>query len=186
MDKHRKERLEKRRAALQIELERKEMRGRVSSQIAFLENSGYAYGLYYESETLNWLYNNVSVRKKDGYHGLHEDFQIDVHDADAPETISIHDTGLLADALPAEFSSNLNEETRLIICYLGGDPELEIPVAAFFSDPDVFFSGFETWVITSDKNWIIEYLLEQQVIRCIKLNVKSPVLVKNIVVQGNR
>lgn len=183
MDKHKKERLKKRRLALQNELEQKELRQRVSSQIAFLENSGYAYSLYYESENLNWMVNNLSIRKKDGYHGLHDDIQIDINDAEAQETIFLSDVGLLADAMPVEFLSNLIEDKRLMICYLGGDPELEISAAAFISNPEVFFSGFETWIITSEKDWIIEYIREQNVIRFIKLSDAKPVLLMNIVIK---
>ena len=184
VDKHRKEQLKKRRIALQKELDRKQMRAAISSRIAFLERSGYAYSLYYESENLNWIVNNLSIRKKDGYKGLHDDFQVDVHDADAPEAVSINDVRFLADALPADFLSGRQDETYLAVCYLGGDPELEIPATAFFSDPEVFFSGFETWMITAEKDWMMEYIREQNVIRCIKLDGTRPVLAKNIIVQA--
>lgn len=185
MDKQRKEQLEKRRALLQKEVKFKELRERISSQIAFLEKSGYPYKVYYDHEYINWVDKNVEVRKKDGYHGMHGDFQIDVQDSEALETISISDNQLSTHKFSEAFLSIINQDTNVILCYLGGDPELEISVEAFLSDPKEFFSGFETWVITTNKNWIIEYIWEQRVIRFIKLNDSKPVLIKNIIIRDD-
>ena len=86
MDKTKREELEKRRSEFQKELDLKKIRDRRSYTISFLENADYKYKIYYKFEFLNWLHLNVDIRKKDGYHGVHEDFQINVQDSEAKES----------------------------------------------------------------------------------------------------
>ena len=75
------------------------------------------------------------------------------------------------------------DNTNLIICYDGGDPELEIPVKAFLSNPEKFISHPDTWMITTEKKWIIEYILDQEAIRFIQLQQSTPTLAKKIIVK---
>lgn len=186
MNNQRKEQLQKRRASLQQELKLKKQRERISPQIRYLKDAGYAYEIFYEHEHLSWIFNTIRIRKKDGYHGIHDDFQIDVKDSEAEQTIFVKDAHSLMDSFNRAFPSNIYPDEKLIVCTLGGDPELEIPAAALLSNPDLFLSGFETWVLTSEKNWIIEYIGEQEIIRFINLSQTKPVLKKKLVIREER
>jgi hypothetical protein len=81
MDKEKIEELKNRRKQLQEEVRLKEIQGRVKSQIAHLEKLGQPFTVYYEFENINWIHENVQVRTRDGYKGIHGDFQIDVDDS---------------------------------------------------------------------------------------------------------
>lgn len=180
MDKEKREELEDRRQQLQEELRLRELSERLAPQLAHLEKSSESYGLYYEFENLNWIDSNVLVRKRDGYTGVYGDFQIDVDDSTAKSTLNMSIKDLNSDKFQGQFSSLIPDTNSLIICCQGGDPELEISAKAFLSRPTLFLSGFETWIITTDKSWIIEYIWEQGAIRFIQLQHSIPTLVKLI------
>jgi hypothetical protein len=111
---------------------------------------------------------------------MHDDFQIDVEDSKATRACSISENEIHSNKFSELFSSIIPDDTALIICHLGGDPELEISVKAFKNDPLTFFSKPETWIITSDKKWIIEYIWDQGVIRFIQLQMSTPILIQKI------
>ena len=84
----------------------------------------------------------------------------------------------------AEFFNRISNDTTLIICALGGDPELGISKEAFLSNPSIFFSSPETWVLSADKTSIIENIWEQGVLRFIDITQSEPILrVKSIINQ---
>ncbi len=183
MDKEKREELKYRRRQLQEELRLRKLNERVAPQLAHLEESGESYRLYYEFENLDWIDSNVYVRKRDGYTGVYSDFQVDVDDSTAISTLKMSIKDLDSDIFREQFSSLIPHTNCLIVCYQGGDPELEISVKAFLSHPTLFFSRPETWIITTDKSWMIEYIWEQGFIRFIQLRQSTPTLVKKIIIE---
>jgi hypothetical protein len=78
--------------------------------------------------------------------------------------------------------STIAEDFSLIVCYQGGDPELEISVKAFLTTPGIFLNRMEVWLLTADKKWIIEYIADQAAIRFIQLQGAVPRLVNKIII----
>lgn len=183
MDKKKIEELIAKRQKLQEEVRLQALRKRVASQISHLEKLEEPYSVFYEFENLNWIDSNVRVRNRDGYNGIHGDFQIDVDDSLAISSFAIDQEEINSEKFKEQFSSLIASESMLIVCYQGGDPELEFSVRAFLDNPIVFLSSPETWILTSDKKWIIEYIWEQGVIRFIQLNDSTPSLVKKIIIE---
>lgn len=159
------------------------IKSRISNQLNYLDEQGYPYSIHYEHEYLFWIECSSYVRKKDGYRGIHGDFQIDVDDASQNCSNIYHENDFQSPQFAAEFTSILPEDISVIVCYLGGDPEFELSLKAFLSNPLIFFARIETWIITVDKNWIIEYFWDQQVIRIINLTKSKPILVKKLIIQ---
>jgi len=82
------------------------------------------------------------------------------------------------------FLSIIPTKNSLVVCYQGGDPELEISVKAFLDKPTAFFSRPETWILTTDKKWIIEYIWEQKTIRFINIeNRENPKLQLKVIIE---
>jgi hypothetical protein len=183
MDKQKIEQLRERRLKLQEEVRLKYLRERVVSQIAHLEKIGQPYTVHYDFENLNWIDSNVRVRKRDGYHGIWGDFQIDVYDSTATSIIKIREEDINADIFKRQFQSLISDNNALIVCYQGGDPELEISVKAFLYQPSVFLDRMEAWLITTDKKWIIEYISDQCAIRFIQLQESAPMLLKKLIIE---
>ena len=183
MKKEKIEALKHKRLKLQEEVRQKAIRERVATQISFLEQSGEPYSVYYDSEHLNWIDSNVRTRNRDGYNGIHGDFQIDVVDAAAQNSYTIKEEEIDAEVFKHYFLECITAD-RLIVCYQGGDPELDIPVRAFINRPTVFFANPETWLLTTDKQWLIEYIWEQGVIRFIRVQDSNPILETVIVLGG--
>lgn len=182
MDNKKIEKLKSKRLKLQEEVRFKDLRKRVSSQISHLDKLGESYFVFYESENLNWIESNVQVRKRDGYRGVHGDFQIDVNDSNVISLLSLSEEEINSDKFKEQFSSLISNVTTLIICHQGGDPEIEISAQAFLDSPNEFFSSPETWILTSDKKWIIEYIWDQCVIRFIQLVESTPILVRKLII----
>jgi hypothetical protein len=183
MDKEKIEKLKERRRQLQEEMRLKKLRDRISSQIHHLENLGESYIVYYSFENLNWINSNVQVRKRDGYRGIHGDFQIDVDDSKVLNNFTMREEEINSHKFSELFLSFIPDHITLIVCYDVGDPELEISVNAFLSHPTEFLSHPETWIITFDKSMIIEYIWEQGVIRFIQLQNSIPTLVEKIIIE---
>jgi hypothetical protein len=183
MDSERRAQLEAKKAELREELQQKELRDRIAAQIAHLEQIGQPFHVYYRYEHLHWINTHVQVRKRDGYTGIHGDFQIDVNDGEARIKKEMNEADLDAKTFQAAFLSVIPADISLIVCHQGGAPELELSVHAFLSRPSLFFSQPETWIITSDKNWIIEYIWEQGVVRFIELEQSLPKLAKLFSIQ---
>lgn len=177
------EQLRERRLKLQEEIRLKDLRERVAFEIAHLENMGQSYSIHYDFEHLNWIGSNVSVRKKDGYNGIWEDFQIDVDDSTASSVIKLSEEEINGDLFKKLIQTLISEDGALIVCYQGGAPELEISVKAFLNKPGVFLNRMEVWLLTTDKKWIIEYIADQGAIRFIHLEGSVPTLVKKIVIE---
>ena len=183
MDKHRREQLQKRRALLQEKVKLKEIKDRLSYLTPYLENAGFDYKIYYENEYLIWLYENVDIRKKDGYRGVHEDFQIDVQDSEAKEQIKLNHKDVGTYLQSNEISSMINKDENVVLCQLGGDPDIEIPFSAFLENPGKFIGLADIWLVSTKKDWIIENTWGQNghpVIRFIKLIDSKPILNKVI------
>jgi hypothetical protein len=183
MDKEKIEELKSKRLKLQEKVRLKDLRKRVASQISHLDKLGESYFVYYEFENLNWIDSNVCVRNRDGYRGIHGDFQIDVDDSNAISSYNISEEEINSEKFKEQFSSLISTGSTIIVCYQGGDPELEISAKAFLDKPTEFFSRPETWILTTDKKWIIEYIWEQGVIRFIQLHESTPTLVKKIIIE---
>lgn len=183
MNKEKIEDLKKRRQQLQEEVRLKKLRDRISPQLAHLEKMGQPFIIHYEGENLNWIYSTVRIRKKDGYYGLHGDFQIDVDDSAAIETIKMREEEINSSKFQEQFSTLIPDNINVIVCYDGGDPELEISVRSFFYHPTKFLSHPDTWIITNDKHWVIEYIWDQEVIRFIQLQESIPTLIKKIAIE---
>lgn len=181
MDKEKIEELKSKRLKLQDDIRLKDLKQRVASQISYLEKSGESYLVLNEFEHLNWIASNVHVRNRDGYNGIHGDFQVDVGDSKAISSITFSEGEIDSKKFEQLFLSLIPVTSTLIICYLSGDPELEISAKAFLGNPNEFFSRPETWILTKDKGWIIEYIWDQGVIRFIQLQESTPTLVMKII-----
>ena len=183
MDKEKIEDLKKRRKHLQEEVRLKNLRDRITPKLAYLEKIGQPYIIHYESENLNWIYSTVRIRKKDGYFGIHGDFQIDVDDSAAIETIKMREEEINSVKFQEQLLKIIPDNINVIVCYDGGDPELQISVRSFLSHPTKFLSNPDTWTITTDKHWVIEYIWDQEVIKFIQLQESVPTLIKKIVLK---
>lgn len=183
MDKEKIEELKYKRLKLQEEVRLKNLIERVASQIAYLEKLGESYFVFYEFENLNWINSNVRIRNRDGYNGIHGDFQIDIEDSNAKSSINISEEEINSEKFNEQFLSFISTESNIMVCYQGGDPELEISAKAFLDKPTEFFARPETWLLTTDKKRIIEYIWEQGVIRFILLEESTPILVKLIIIE---
>lgn len=183
MDKEKITELRYRRQQLKEEIRLKKLREGVASQLAHLERLGETYSVYYEFEHLNWIDSNVQVRARDGYSGIHGDFQIDVDDSKVTSTLKMREEDINSDKFQELFSSLIPNHSSLIMCHQDGVPELKISVNAFLSYPTEFLSKPENWIITTEKSWIIEYIWEQGVIRFIQLTGSIPSLVKKIIIE---
>jgi|GEM_PF-4457551 len=183
MDKEKIEELKSKRLKLQEGVRLEDLRKRVASQLSHLEKLGESYFLFNEFENLNWIDSNVRVRNRDGYGGIHGDFQIDVDDSNAINSLNISENEINSKKFKEQFSSLISTASTLIVCYQGGDPELEISTKAFLDNPIEFFSRSETWILTTDKKWIVEYIWDQGVIRFIQLQESTPTLVKKIIIE---
>lgn len=184
MDKEKIEELKERRKKLQEEVRLIELRKRIAYQIAHLEKLGQSYTVYYEGEAINWIYSTIQVRKKDGYFGIHGDFQIDVDDSTAIETVKMKEEEIDSDKFRDHFTALIPSNRNVIVCYDGGDPELEISASSFLSQPSLFLAAFDAWVITTDKSWAVEFIGDQDAIRFIQLKGSTPWLIKKIKIEG--
>lgn len=183
MDSEKIEELKKRRQQLQEEVRLKGLRNRIPFKLDYLDEINQPYTIHYEHENLHWIYSNVRTRRKDGYFGIHGDFQIDVDDSTATETVEMRKEELNSGKFQEQFLKLIPDNRSVVICYDGGDPELEISAQSFLSNPTKFISHPDSWVMTSDKHWIIESILEQEVIRFIRLQQSTPTLIKKIIVK---
>jgi hypothetical protein len=183
MNEQKMEQLREKRLKLQEEIRLKELRDRVAFELAHLEKIGQSYTVHYDFKHLNWIDSNVGVRKKDGYHGIWGDFQIDVEDSTASSVIKLREGEIDGDLFKKLVQSHISEDSSLIVCYQGGDPELEISVKAFLTTPSVFLNRMEVWLLSTDKKCIIEYIADQGAIRFIQLQGSVPRLVKKIMIE---
>ena len=176
MDSDRVEYLKEKRLLLQNELRLKKIRDKIATELNYLQKHNFHCNLFYDFTYINWINENVNVRNKEGYHGSHGDFQIDVNDRDA----IYKESGTADDFLKikpiAEFFNKISNDTMLIICSLFGNPEFEISKNAFLSKPSIFLSTPENWVLTADKKYVIESMWDQGVIRFIDLTQEKPIL----------
>lgn len=183
MDDKKIEGLKNRREQLQEKVRLQENRDRIKSQISHLEHLNEPYKVYYQFENMNWIDSNIRVRIRDGYKGIHGDFQIDVNDSNALGSLSLNEVEINSDKFKELFTSLIPTNKKLIVCYQGGDPELEISTYAFLENPNEFFSSPETWILTTDKKWIVEYIWDQGVIRFINLEESTPTLIIKIIIE---
>jgi hypothetical protein len=186
MDKEKADQLKKRRLLLNEEIRLKTLRQRISTQLNYLDEQSCDYKIFYEHENLNWISTNVALRKKDRYSGSH-DYQIEVNDASENcFSISCNSETSLKNGFKELLLTIVLKNSRLIVIYNGGDPEIEISVKSLLLNPLLFFSSPETWLITKDKQWVIEYIWDQEMIKFIHLRNMKPVLVKRIIFQKSK
>lgn len=176
MDRKKIEYLKEKRILLQKEIRLKELRNRIAPELNYLEEHNFDFNVFYDFEYINWINDNVKVRNKDGYRGSHGDFQIDVDDLGVVATKIASENDLLTVKPIIEFFNRISNDTTLIICTLGGDPEVEISKEAFLSNPSIFLSSPDTWVLSADKTSIIENIWEQGVVRFIDITQHEPIL----------
>lgn len=176
MNPQKRKELEKRRANLQGEFSILDLSKSLKRELTFLEQHSFPYKIIEPFTHLLWIRSNVPTRKRDGYHGIYDDFQLNVDDSKAKTTVEIHENDLKTNILQASINLLLSENTNLIVCYEGGTPEIEIPLNAFLIDPKLFLSRFETWILSSDKKWLIEYIAEQNKIRIFNVENSFPTL----------
>jgi hypothetical protein len=179
MDKEKIEQLKKKRLLLKEENRLKTLCNRISTQMDYLDVQSFNYRIHYENENLDWISTNIPMRKLDGYTGLY-DYQIDVDDSENCHQIYFNSNDSLIDKIREQFLKILSKDCRLIVCYDGGYPEIEISVEALLSEPLKFFTRPQTWMLLQDKSWIIEYIGDQDTFRFIQLQEMKPVLVKKI------
>ena len=184
MDRNKIEYLKEKRLLLKKENRLKGLRKRIAPELNYLQEHGFAFKVFYDAKNINWINDNIKVRPKDGYSGSHGDFQINVDDLSVVNTKIASEHDFLVVGPIAEFFNRIANNTPLIICALGGDPELEISKEAFLSNPSIFFSSPETWVLSADKTSIIENIWEQGVVRFIDITQSAPILrVKSMINQ---
>lgn len=176
MDSNKIEQLKQRRLLLQEEVRLKALRDRISFQLEYLEAQGFGYTIFYEHENLEWLNSNLSFRKKDGYQGLY-DFQIDVDDASEDCHAIICDSeASFVEQLKLQLLKITSKDNRLALCRDGGDPEIQMTVEAFLSNPSLFLIGTEAWLLLEDRSWLLEYISDQDIIRFIRLETTTPLM----------
>jgi len=162
--------------SVQEEVRKKELRNRIKYQIDYLENNDRSYNINYDNAYLNWMQRHFSMRKRDGYHGIH-DFQIDVHDEDENcKAVYFENHNQIQVVLEKELLNHYSLEDEIVICKNGGDPELIISIGTFLTDVDFFLGYFEIWFILKDKSLVIEYISDRESIRFIsRLETKKEV-----------
>ncbi len=175
MDKDQMKFLKTKRNLFQKEEVLRNMRNCIVSLLNYLQNNDLHFNLYYDSEHLNWINNNVKVRNKDRYYGSHGDFQIDVDDTKAIFTEKGREDDCLKLHSIAEFFNAIPNHTMLIKCSLSNEPELEITKYAFLSKPSLFLSSPENWLLSADKKFIIEKV-NDDVVRFIEITKNEPIL----------
>ena len=158
------------------ETQLKGRRNRIFTELNYLQKNNLHYNLYYDLENVNWINNNIKVRKKDGYRGIHGDFQIDVDDMEALHTEKGNEENCFQYKSILEFFNEISNDTMLIRCSLFGDTEIEITKYAFLSQPSLFFSEPDTWILSSDKKYIIERISNKEVVRFIDITKEEPIL----------
>lgn len=176
MDSNKVEHLKEKRILLQKENRLKKICDRITSELNYLQENNFQFNVFYDFEYINWINENIKVRNKDGYHGSHGDFQIDVNDKDAISTEKGKEDEFLAIKSIREFFHKIPDDTMLIVCSLSGNPEFEISKNTFLSKPSIFLSSPENWILTTDKKYIVESIWEQKIIRFIDVTQVEPVL----------
>lgn len=176
--------LQEKRRLLQEEVRLRTLRTRIAKQLNYLEKENYSYNLFYNHENLNWIRLNIPVKKRDNYDGMYDDFQINVADLPLEFCDVYAEQDLFTSSkFSAQFLSIISPGTTLIVCCEGGDPEIALSGEAFLTNPIIFFSNPETWIITKEKNWVIEYIWDHKAILFIELNQEKPNISKKIIIQ---
>lgn len=176
MDRSKAESLKEKRILLQKEIRLKKIRDKITIELNYLQEHNFKFNVFYEFKYVNWITENLKTRNKDGYHGSHGDFQIDVNDINAISTEKGKKDNFLKIKSIAEFFSEISNNTMFIVCSLSGNPELEISKNTFLTKPSIFLSSPENWVLTTDRKYIIESIWDQGVIRFIDITKAEPIL----------
>ena len=137
MDNNKINQLREKRLQLQEEIRLKSLRDRIANQLDYLDKQNFHYTIYYEAEHLHWINKNIPF--KSNKEGL-SNFQIETDTTDE-DTNCVNCTSEedLVNELKAIFLSLFDANDKLIICYYGGDPEIEISVATFLKKAFVVF-----------------------------------------------
>lgn len=178
MDTSKIEHLKEKRKNLQEKIKQKELCKPISEIIKYLELNDFEYRIYYKAQNLNWIANNLKIRKKDGYYGIHGDFQIDVDDNSIINHRNIKsENAFLESKLIMNFINESATDSNFIVCSLGSFAEVEISKEIFLTQPSVFFINNDTWVIDNKKSIVIEKISAQRIIRFINIeNREHPIL----------
>lgn len=179
IDKDKIDKLKEKRIQLQEEIRLKTLRNRISTQLNYLDEQNFEYQIYYEGEHLHWINKNIPFKSsKEGLSNFQIETDTTDEDANCVNCTSEED---LVNELKAIFLSLFDANDKLIICYYGGDPEIEISVATFLKKPLLFFANPETWLLLNNKSYILEYFWDEAVIRLINIEKLKPVTSKKMV-----
>lgn len=165
--------LEKRKK-LQERIKQEELCEPISKAIEYLKLNNFNFNIHYKAHNLNWIADNLKVRNKNGYNGSHGDFQIDVDDNSVDICIKLKsENDFLKTSSIMSFLNTQSKGQNLIVCSLSSFAEVEISQKIFLSQPSVFFTNPETWVIDNEKSIIIEYIWKQEIVRFINVENKE-------------
>ena len=137
MDNNKINQLREKRLQLQEEIRLKSLRDRIANQLDYLDKQNFHYTIYYEAEHLHWINKNIPFKSnKEGLSNFQIETDTTDEDANCVNCTSEED---LVNELKAIFLSLFDANDKLIICYYGGDPEIEISVATFLKKAFVVF-----------------------------------------------
>ncbi len=179
MDNNKINQLREKRLQLQEEIRLKSLRDRIANQLDYLDKQNFHYTIYYEAEHLHWINKNIPF--KSNKEGL-SNFQIETDTTDeAANCVNCASEEDLINELKTTFLSLFDTNDKVIICYDGGDPEIEISVATFLKKPLLFFANPETWLLLNNKSYVLEYFWNEAVIRLINIEKLKPITSKKMV-----
>ncbi|MGB0431862.1 MAG: hypothetical protein ACPGLV_15410 [Bacteroidia bacterium] len=178
MEKAKIERLKKKQLELQEKIRLEKLCETISDSIDYLNSNNFKHKLHYKNENLNWIVNNVKNRKKDGYNGIHGDFQIDVDNSSIKTVYHLVSENDFLKIKPIiNFINQIPNDSNLIVCSLTAAPELEITKNTFLTKPSAFFPTPETWIIDENKSILIENIWDQNIVRFINIEIiERPIL----------
>ena len=179
MDNNKINQLREKRLQLQEEIRLKSLRDRIANQLDYLDKQNFHYTIYYEAEHLHWINKNIPF--KSNKEGL-SNFQIETDTTDeAANCVNCASEEDLINELKTTFLSLFDANDKVIICYDGGDTEIEISVATFLKKPLLFFANPETWLLLNNKSYVLEYFWDEAIIRLIKIEKLKPITSKKMV-----
>jgi hypothetical protein len=181
LDSSKRKELEKKRKLLQQEYKLKELSRSLNSQIHYLNENGFSYKISPPFEKLDWISENLPTRRRDGYTGIYDDFQLNLDDS---KVLHVDIEEFNAEIMKAECYELMPSDTVFTCCFQGGTPEIEFPLNAFLLHPKLFLSFLELWMISVDNTWIFEYIHEQGILRIAKIHNFGLIHVKNFIVKA--
>ncbi|MFD1294970.1 hypothetical protein ACFQ5N_14090 [Lutibacter holmesii] len=156
MDKKKQQYLLKKRQSLQQEIVLNKLRDKISFQIAYLKKNNFNFTLYYKNEYLTWLQNSLPFIKRENCSGQ-LDYQINPNTF-KPNNYTFSSSKEMIDIIREQLPKVISINSLVIICYDGGNPEIEISLQTLLANPTTFINGAETWLIAKNKSVVLEYI----------------------------